>query len=263
VHDRNGFLPWCLGELAAAATVVGDLVEADGALIEADTRRHPSLRLFDVELAIGRAWRTAVGGERTAAFTILHEAAQWANETGQAVFEGLALHAAVRLGFAAEVVTRLEAVAAGVDAREVTIGARHARALVHHDGAALDSVSVAFEELGALLHAAEAAAEAAVAHRSQGQARAATGAAERARALAARCEGARTPALLAVDDVVEAAALTRREGEVARLAAGGLPSREIAERLFLSVRTVDNHLQRAYFKLGVTSRRELAVKLAE
>ena len=44
----------------------------------------------------------------------------------------------------------------------------------------------------------------------------------------------------------EAVDLTPREREIALLAAGGSSSREIAERLVLSVRTVDNHLQNAY-----------------
>jgi DNA-binding CsgD family transcriptional regulator len=52
--------------------------------------------------------------------------------------------------------------------------------------------------------------------------------------------------------------LTRREHEIAGLAAAGVPSREIVERLFLSIRTVDNHLQNVYAKLGITSREELA-----
>jgi DNA-binding CsgD family transcriptional regulator len=46
------------------------------------------------------------------------------------------------------------------------------------------------------------------------------------------------------------------------LAARGLTSRTIAEQLFVSVRTVDNHLQQAYVKLGIKRRSELAAHLA-
>jgi DNA-binding CsgD family transcriptional regulator len=59
----------------------------------------------------------------------------------------------------------------------------------------------------------------------------------------------------------QTAALTRREREVARLAAANRSSREIADRLGLSVRTVDNYLSRAYAKLGVSGRTELAPHL--
>ena len=52
--------------------------------------------------------------------------------------------------------------------------------------------------------------------------------------------------------------LTTREREVGVLAASGVTSRQIAERLYLSVRTVDNHLQSIYSKLGISSRAELA-----
>jgi len=46
--------------------------------------------------------------------------------------------------------------------------------------------------------------------------------------------------------------------EIARMAAAGVASKEIAERLYLSSRTVDNHLMRVYAKLGVSGRTELA-----
>ncbi|QOR70368.1 hypothetical protein IM660_17505 [Ruania alkalisoli] len=59
----------------------------------------------------------------------------------------------------------------------------------------------------------------------------------------------------------EPAHLTRREREVAILAAGGMTSRAIAQRLVLSVRTVDSHLAGAYRKLGVCSRERLAEAL--
>jgi DNA-binding CsgD family transcriptional regulator len=53
------------------------------------------------------------------------------------------------------------------------------------------------------------------------------------------------------------ARLTAREREIAGLAAGGLSSRAIAERLTLSVRTVDSHLSRVFTKLNVRGRQEL------
>ena len=52
--------------------------------------------------------------------------------------------------------------------------------------------------------------------------------------------------------------LTRRELEVATLAARGLGDREIADVLVVSVRTVESHLASAYRKLGITTRRDLA-----
>ena len=55
--------------------------------------------------------------------------------------------------------------------------------------------------------------------------------------------------------------LSDREREIATLAGRGLSSREIAERLYLSIRTVDNHLQKVYSKLGITGRDQLPAAL--
>ena len=57
--------------------------------------------------------------------------------------------------------------------------------------------------------------------------------------------------------------LTPTEERVARLAAAGRTNREVAESLFLSVRTVEGHLSHAYHKLGVRSRTELATVIAD
>ena len=53
-------------------------------------------------------------------------------------------------------------------------------------------------------------------------------------------------------------ALTRREREVAALVAEGLTNREIAQRLFISERTADGHLEHIREKLGVNSRAQIA-----
>lgn len=52
--------------------------------------------------------------------------------------------------------------------------------------------------------------------------------------------------------------LTPRELEILRLAAGRLGDKEIAQQLNLSPRTVQNHLHRAYDKLGVSNRAQAA-----
>jgi DNA-binding CsgD family transcriptional regulator len=58
-------------------------------------------------------------------------------------------------------------------------------------------------------------------------------------------------------DLLPAVELTAQQLEVARLAARGLSNKAIAERLFLSPRTVSAHLYRIFPKLGITSRSAL------
>jgi len=54
-----------------------------------------------------------------------------------------------------------------------------------------------------------------------------------------------------------ASGLTEREAQLVQLASQGLTNAQIAERLVLSVRTVESHLYRAMQKLGAHTRREL------
>ncbi|WP_433204113.1 LuxR C-terminal-related transcriptional regulator [Nocardia sp. CA-107356] len=56
---------------------------------------------------------------------------------------------------------------------------------------------------------------------------------------------------------IRGSVLTPQEQAVAELAASGLTNKEIAERLFLSARTVSTHLHRVFPKLGITTRSAL------
>lgn len=57
--------------------------------------------------------------------------------------------------------------------------------------------------------------------------------------------------------------LTRREAEVAHLVADGLTNRDIADRLVISVRTVERHVDHILAKLGIARRGQVAAQLAD
>ena len=96
--------------------------------------------------------------------------------------------------------------------------------------ASLERAAAAFDELGSAGWADEA----------------------RARARPASARAGRAPS----------GELTPTERRVVELAAEGLSNKEIARALFVTVHTVEVHLSRAYAKLGVRSRAQLASRLS-
>jgi DNA-binding NarL/FixJ family response regulator len=79
-----------------------------------------------------------------------------------------------------------------------------------------------------------------------------------ARALGMQAYVDRTGALVRRLEAGAPEVLSRRELEVAGLVAEGLTNRRIAERLFISERTAQNHVQHILTKLGFTSRSQIA-----
>jgi HD-GYP domain-containing protein (c-di-GMP phosphodiesterase class II) len=67
------------------------------------------------------------------------------------------------------------------------------------------------------------------------------------------------PAAAAVRRAKHPGGLSRREVDVLRLAARGLTTREIGERLFISTKTADHHIQHVYVKIGVSTRAAAAL----
>jgi DNA-binding CsgD family transcriptional regulator len=254
-HDPYRFARLWQGELACAVALAGDHAGAARWLAEMDRRVDEANRLFEPRLELCRAWVAAGAGELTRALIVAGRAAEVARAREQRAWEVFALYDIARFGRSELVADRLAGLAASMEGRFAPVAAASAAALAAGDGVALDGVAATFEELGAPLLAAEAAAAAAGAHQASGRQSSAKGSLLRTTALAGACEGASTPALRTG---VLGSLLTAREREVAALAGAGVPSRQIAERLGLSVRTVDNYLGRAYTKLGVSGRTELA-----
>ncbi|CAM3703334.1 LuxR family transcriptional regulator [Kibdelosporangium persicum] len=257
--DPNGWIFTGLVGLTTALGMRGDPASARQALQAMTAEHHPTYVYLAPNVLIARAWVVAAEGEVSEAAALARKAAGVAASQGQSAVEVFALHTAVRFGDGT-VADRLTRLATEVNGPRAQIAAAHAVALAADDGPGLQAVSVRLEQIGALLLAVDAAAQAAAAffrHNRRGSAQTATA---RARRLAQACEGARTPALAALTAPPE---ITRRQREIIALAASGLSNGEIAQRLVVSIRTVENHLYRASTKLGVSNRAELAALIDE
>lgn len=246
-------LRWSLGGLAAASGMAGDVSGSRAAVAELDRLPPGGVQLMEPDMIpLGRAWASAASAELGRARAELEGAVPLARATGQAIFEARLLREHRRLG------------GSGDPAREVELAERIGGDLVAQWNAPRDAKSQLaaaerLNELGAHLDAAEAALVAASAAREEGLRRVGEAATRLSSDAFARCEGARTPALATAAAPTR---LTAREHEVAALAASGWTSRRIADHLVVSIRTVENHLQRAYEKLGVRGREELARALS-
>lgn len=247
----------CLAERALADVLRGDPAAARVALDHAHALRgrwptslQSTHRVTLAEAAVLHAEGDPVTAQRRAL-----DAADAAGDA--VVWEAEALFEHVRLGGRPSAVARRLARLA-TDAPETIVGrwTRHVRAA--GNGAALEAVAASWAAIGAIGWAGEAAEAAAVAHADRGD----EGAAERARTRADQLAIDRGAPGAAVRSARALATLRPREREVARLVALRLSNAEIADRLSLSVRTVESHVYRATTRLGLRSRAELAVAVA-
>ncbi|HEY6422955.1 MAG TPA: LuxR C-terminal-related transcriptional regulator [Pseudonocardiaceae bacterium] len=268
--DPGGYRQLCIALLAQTHALLGDaaaarrLLDGNGSALNSagsnsggpDSVGH-RCAVFEPELVLAESWHAAAEGRTAAAVERALRAASVAAGMGQRAVEAQALHTAVRLGRAGQVTGRLRQLAGQIDGPLVAAYSAHAEAAAAGAGGSLDEVVADFEAMGARLLATDAAAHAAAAHQRAGDRRRAAASTARAASLARACETIRTPAL----EQLAPRPLTTREGEVASLVVQGMKNQAIAERLVLSVRTVEAHLANAYAKLGISSRAELASAL--
>jgi DNA-binding CsgD family transcriptional regulator len=257
------FVPYPIGwgsryyiPLVTALAISGATGEAAAALAALDKVQR-RFRSLDHEQSLARAWVAAGQGAVTEAATALLSAAERARATGRFAAEVLCLQTATQFGDRT-CSPRLHELESVVEGPRVGLAARFAAALRDSDADELSSLSEEFEGMGDLVAAVDAAAHAALAYRRQEKRGSALGCSTRASALADQCGGATTPALR---QATEALPLTDREAEIVMLIGEGLSNRAVAERLTLSVRTVESHIYRAMLKTGTTSRDELATLL--
>ena len=252
--DTQDLVLVSLLRLTEALAIAGDLSAAGRTCDRLESDRHPAYVFLGPDILLARAWVTAAEGHLRRAITVTHAAAAEAVRLGQPASEVMALQTAVRFGDRT-VADRLATLAGTVDGPRAPAAAAHAFALAGNDGEALSRVSTQLEEMGDVLAAADASAQAATVHTERGRTGTANIAAARAQRLVQACGGAHTPA---VDAAARPLPLTEREREIITLAARGLSNRAIAEQLVVSIRTVEGHLYNASARLGITNRSELA-----
>ena len=226
---------------------------------ELRTRFGRHLALFEPQLRLTEAWLYAAQGNVSAAIERALHAGDVAKESGQRAIELCALHDAIRFGDRTAL-HRVVDIASGAGGQLAPLYRAHAAALADRDAAAVYAAAEQFERIGALLSAADAAAQAAVLFNAAGDRRRTLQAAAAADRLAAACGGVKTPALMLTAQPLP---LSTREREIANLVAHGLSNRDIAERLVVSARTVEGHIYRACIKLDVTDREELAAVISK
>jgi DNA-binding CsgD family transcriptional regulator/tetratricopeptide (TPR) repeat protein len=252
----TGLRPASYFALAEAQAKLGQPDEANKALSEAQRCVPEDYLFMQTALSLSTGWTLAAAGSLSDAIAIAQAAAADARGRTQPTHELACLQAAAQWGDAS----------GGARARELAdmlslplanAVARHTESLKSRDGEGLLSASADYRAIGDRATAADVAAQAAVAFGNAQQRKRAMYAGALARELADACGGLCTPALRTRVGVP----LTGREREVIELVIAGLSNRDIAERLVMSVRTVEGHVYRACQRVGATSRADLAAIL--
>lgn len=218
---------------------------------------HPSFGYVRSEHLLASAWVAAAGGEMSTAISKARQAAEFAAQHRQWQREMFCLHIATRFGDSTTA-RRLRELVGRVDGPRVTAAAMHATSLEDENPVGLHDASLQFEKMGDLSAAADAAAHAATVYRRRDRNGSALTEAERAQRLAEMC-GITT---LALREALQPSPLTPRQREIVSLAALGMSNKDIADRLTVSVRTIEGHLYRASLKTGIAGRDDLGATIS-
>ena len=235
----------------------GDYAQAQAELPRAEDAHGLRSAMYTPELELARAWTLAAGREMPGAIEAARRAITAAGDSGQHGVALLALHDAIRLGDN-QITDEADAVCGAVTGRLAPLVRRYAGHLAARRAAGLDEVAAEFAEHGQLLAAADAAAQAVVLHAGAGRHNPERASRANAERWAAACGSPSTPAL---ERALAPVPLTGRERGIAVLVAEGLSNKAIADRLGVSIRTVEGHIYRACTKLGAADRTALGAAI--
>ncbi|RZL85278.1 MAG: LuxR family transcriptional regulator [Rhodococcus sp. (in: high G+C Gram-positive bacteria)] len=246
-----------LAWLAQAYGKNGDGEAASAVVTELANVRPADFPYVDMDCALAEAWASAAEGALHDAISTAQCAADTARARGQLANEVLCLQTATQFGDISTA-QRLAKLVNEVDGPRAVAASAHAAALKTADGPALLRAAHQYTSFGDRVAAADASAQAALRFAASGHRGTALSAHAATVRLAAECQCLHTPALRELEEPI---IFTGRQREIVRLATQGLTNRDIAQRLVLSVRTVEGHLYRASQRAGVTNREDLVAIL--
>ncbi len=264
--DPGGLLSFAVANSAVIAAMVRD----HGAALYYATLYDETFRPIEFKTTAhgdrARAWIAALEGDLDLAAELTLVACAEAQSVSATSYALFMAYDAIRFLRPDVVLDPLADYALRMDAPLGNLLHEHAVRLARGDGRGLAEVSVRIEDAGCCQFAAEALASAIDTGTLRG--RELDRARHRLRRLSALFS-APTPALLQLDHdgtrggrIDPTTTLTARQLEVARLAADGLTSADIADQLYISTRTVDNHLASVFQALDVHARQELVGRIS-
>jgi DNA-binding CsgD family transcriptional regulator len=251
-RDFSGLLGTAVALRAAAAAQLGSPTWAHELLATPSTGDVKEM-LQRIEV---QAWLLVAAGDRVAAAAALRAAGERAMEMHANALAAPSLYLAVRLGEAESVIELLRTIAATAEGVFIHAMVRHGEGAVARNAEALLAAAVELADIGFFAGAVDAASQAAALFRSAGR-----GERERRASILVAKWGVGLSGFRTARDRRGSLDLTEREWSIARAAADRQRSKEIAEQLGLSVRTVDNHLTNIYRKLGVAGCDELRAEI--
>lgn len=252
-RDFTGLLGAATALAATVAAQLGDGRAAGERLAAIGAAQQDDAKVL-LQAAEAEAWAAIVAGDAARAADLIAAAVGRGLELGHLLLAALSATVAVRCGGARTVRDALAGAAQASDSPFIRTVARLAEVVVARDAAALLALGPELEARGlaAALHdCLVLAAEWPVPDRML---------ARRIRVVGGELALGQTPVRRG-SSAGRGGGLTEREWSVARAAARRQRSREIAEQLGVSVRTVDNHLANVYRKLGISGRDELEAAL--
>ena len=244
-YDAFNALPMVLAAGSVVAAAGGDVDLAVSRLTHAEERSAGVAPWFELWSSRAQGWIAAASGDQGEACRHALVAVKHARESGDDGWGAFALQDAVGWGWENGDDVHVPSATHRSDCALFESIFDHAVGAFDHDAGRLAHCARRFEEFGAPWLAGTAWANRAAVDTDPIEA----------------CRDATRALVLAPEHVLRAGtnelALTARQREVVRRAADGASSKAIGVELFLSARTVDNHLREAYRRLGVGGRAEL------